>query len=504
MKRSRIKTTKWNLFFHYYAIAFSIVWGILLVPLYLKYIPLEIYGGWLATGNIAAWLTVVDPGLSDVLRQQVGKAYGAGLMHKLNGLLGSGALLSLIVSLIILIIGLVLSNFIVDLITIQDKNSIIVLKNAFSLAITGSSLLIFSYGLTSFNQGLLGSIGIGLVYVVATTSSLILNVFLLIKGYGLYSIPISQILNALLLIAGNTFYIFWRYIQESLKFRFSINGILALAKLSGYNILGRLGNVMSTQIDSFLIARYIGAEVAPILNLTKKGPELSRMFVERPPIAMQPAITNAWGNVEYEKVRTNTLRLFIILLWILGLIFSGFIIFNKSFVTLWVGPGLFAGNSINVVICLGIILSVIVNITSSIFFALGNIKESSKINFLQSLLTVTALYIGVKYFGLFGLVIAQVLSLLIFSAWYFPYKTLKFINYDSASLKKIQKEIAIVIIINAIVIFLSVQMISVTSWISFFTQGIIVVFFYLILLLIISKSFRIEVLQFLKLLRIRA
>lgn len=504
MKRSRIKTTKWNLFFHYYSITFSIVWGILLVPLYLKYISLEIYGGWLATGNIVAWITIVDPGLSDVLRQQVGKAYGAGLTHKINNLLGSGTLLSLIVSLLILVVGLVLSNFIVNLVVMSDPNSIIILKNAFCLAITASSLLIFSYGLTSFNQGLLSSVGIGLVYVGATSSSLILNVYLLMKGYGLYSIPISQILNALLLIVGNVVYIFWRYMQESLKFRFSLSGIFALAKLSGYNILGRLGNVMSTQIDAFLVARYIGAEIAPILNLTKKGPELSRMFVERPPIAMQPAITNAWGSGEYEKVRANTSRLFIIMLWILGLIFSGFIIFNKSFVTLWVGPNLFAGNSINAVICFGIILSVIVSITSNIFFALGNIKESSKINFIQSIFTVIALYLGVKHFGLFGLVIAQVISLLAFSAWYFPYKTFRFIQYDSSFVKQIRKEIVIIVIINIAIIFFSANLILVTNWISFFINTIIFAITYVVFLFIMSKSFKKETFIILKYIKILA
>lgn len=496
--RSRKKTTKWNIVFHYYTIAFSMVWGILLVPLYLKYIPLNMYGAWLATGNIVAWLTVVDPGISDVLRQQVGRAYGAGEMHNLNDYLCSGTLLSLIISLIILFAGLISSNFIIDLITINGLNNITIIKNAFILAVIGSCLLIFSFGFISFSQGLLSSVGIGLVYVVATITSLVINVVLLIKGYGLYSIPISQIVRALLLIAGNIFYIFWRYLQESLKFRFSIIGFSALAKLSGYNILGRLGNVVSTQIDTFLVARYLGAEVAPILNLTKKGPELSRMFVERPLIAMLPAITNAWGRGEYDKVRTNTSRLFIIILWMLGLIFTGFIIFNKSFVSLWVGQNLYAGNSINILICIAILLSVVVSITSNAFFALGNIKETSKINFTQSIITVAALYVGVKYFGLFGLVLAQVLSLLVYSAWYFPYKTLKFIKYDLSLLKQIQKEIAIAIIISILIAIIFVKLILVTSWISFIIYGVIVVFTYMVFLLLLSRSFRTEVSTFLK------
>ena len=48
-----------------------------MVPLYLKYIPVELYGAWLATGNIVNWLLVVDPGISTVVMQRVGKSYGA-------------------------------------------------------------------------------------------------------------------------------------------------------------------------------------------------------------------------------------------------------------------------------------------------------------------------------------------------------------------------------------------------------------------------------------------
>jgi O-antigen/teichoic acid export membrane protein len=468
------------------------VWGVLLVPIYLKYISLELYGAWLATGNIVAWLTVVDPGISDVVRQQVGRAYGAGEISKLNDYLGSGTLLSLIISIIILIAGLFLKNFIVDLITINDLNSITIVKNAFVLAVIGSSLLIFSYGFTSFCQGLLSSVGIGLVNVLATISSLIINILLLIKGFGLYSIPISLIVRALIVIFGDIVYIFWRFMQESIKFYFSLKGFFTLTKLAGYNVLGKLGNVMSTQIDTFLVARYLGAEVAPMLNLTKKGPELSRMFVERPPIAMLPAITNAWGSGEYDKVRTNTSRLFIIMLWILGLIFTGFIIFNKSFVSLWVGQNLYAGNSINILICIAIIFSVIVSISSNIFFALGNIKETSKINFIQSIITVTALYLGVKFFGLLGLVSAQILSLIAYSAWYFPYKTLKFIKYDSHLLSQIKKEIILVCLISFVVIIIFVNLIQVTTWISLIIYVLLVSFIYMLSLLLLSRSFRSE------------
>ena len=50
--------------------------GIIMVPLYLRFIPFEVYGAWLASGNMLAWLSTIDPGLTLVLQQRIAAAYG--------------------------------------------------------------------------------------------------------------------------------------------------------------------------------------------------------------------------------------------------------------------------------------------------------------------------------------------------------------------------------------------------------------------------------------------
>lgn len=491
--KSRKKTTKWNILFHYYAIIFSVIWGILLVPLYLKYIPLEIYGAWLATGNIISWLTVVDPGISDVLRQKVGLAYGASEINKLNDLLVSGSILNLLVSLMLLIIGLILSNFVPELLKLNSSNIYLIIKNAFILSVISGSLLIFSFGFTSFNQGLLSSVGIGTIYVIATISSLLINILLLFDGYGLYSIPISGIFRALILIIGNLIYIFWRYNKESIIFNFSYKEIKNLLKLISYNFLGKLGNILSTQVDIFLVARYLGTETAPVLSLTRKGPELTRMLVERPPTAMLPAITNAWGAKEYDKVKYYTFRLFLILLWITGLIVTGFILLNKYFVTLWVGNNLFAGEAVNIAIVISLILSMVINIFSNIYFSIGKIKDTSKINFIQSIITISFSFIGVIYFGLFGLVIAQGLSFFFLAIWYFPIKVVKLISYDKEYILNLIKELIIITSTNIIIIIFLYNLIQIPNWVSFLLFTFFITLIYVISLFLASNNFRKEI-----------
>lgn len=44
--------------------------GIILVPIYLVYIPKDLYGYWLATGNILTIISLLDPGIGGVVTQK--------------------------------------------------------------------------------------------------------------------------------------------------------------------------------------------------------------------------------------------------------------------------------------------------------------------------------------------------------------------------------------------------------------------------------------------------
>jgi O-antigen/teichoic acid export membrane protein len=490
--KSRKIATLWNIFFHYYAFIFAIIWGIIMVPLYLKHISLEIYGGWLASGNIISWLTIIDPGLSDVLRQKVALAYGAKNKNKLQQLFWSGITFSAIIAIVALIIGISVSFFVFDFINIKNQGIIEILSKNFILATIGSSLMIFSYGLVSYNQGLLSSKGIGMIHMFSTLLSLITNIYLINVGYGIYAITISQILCALVIILGNIGYLILRFIKESISFSWSLSELIPLMKLSSYNILGKLGNIIANQTDILLVTRFLGPEISPVINLTKKGPELSRMFVERPAIAMQPAITHAWGSGEKEKISFFISRLFKIMIWMIGLLFIGFVVLNKSFVSLWVGSKLYTGDTINFLLCLSLIFSILISINSNFLFALGNIKKTSQINFFQSILTIFCLFLGIKYFGLLGLVLGQSIAMLLFSVWYFPYKTFQCIKFSKYELTNMRNELIFVMGISGLIFLLFHRIQVINDWYLFSYTVLLIIIIYVLLLYSVSKLFREE------------
>lgn len=69
---SRTRATIANLIFQYASLLLAIT-GIVLTPLYLRFIDLKLFGAWLASGNVIGWLAMLDPGLNELLHQQVAK-----------------------------------------------------------------------------------------------------------------------------------------------------------------------------------------------------------------------------------------------------------------------------------------------------------------------------------------------------------------------------------------------------------------------------------------------
>ena len=58
------------------ALGLAIVQGFLLTPMSLRHIDYKLFGAWLATGQMLSWVSLLDPGVNEVLRQRVAHAFG--------------------------------------------------------------------------------------------------------------------------------------------------------------------------------------------------------------------------------------------------------------------------------------------------------------------------------------------------------------------------------------------------------------------------------------------
>jgi O-antigen/teichoic acid export membrane protein len=466
--------------------------GIFLVPLYLKYISVETYGAWLATGNILLWITIIDPGISLVLQQKISYSYGKNDIETIVDIIASGLFITFFITIIIFILGYVLSFYIVDLLNNHSKIDFTQLRSAFLLALVGSCLMIFSYSITSINQGLQSSIGIGLVYAITNIFSILISALMLKRNYGVISLAILPFINGIGLTIGNIFYLLWRLKIEKIKVNFVMSKIFILINLISFSFIGKVGSVISNNLDLFLVSQQLGPQSAAVLNLSRKGPEMSRTFIERPIIAFIPAISNMRSSTEIVKQKNIIIRLLKIILIIFGLIAVEFINFNDNFVNLWVGNNFFAGNLISFFICLNIILLSFSSNISNLCFALGEIRNTNLISFIQSIISLILLYVFINYFGLLGAVIAPIIGNLMLPIWYFPKLLIKQLSINHNELKKI---ILLIIKLFFLVLLLSILFFNIqtNNWFDFLLISITLAVIYTAITYVIFKDFRTEI-----------
>lgn len=472
--------------------AISMVSGIIMVPLYLKFIPVDVYGAWLASGNILAWLAIVDPGLTTVLQQRIGMAYGRKDYQGIREFLGGGLVISVGVMCLVIVLGLIFAHYLPLLLHLPPSIDAHVIVQAFSLTVIGTSMSLFSFSINSINQGLQGSLGIGFIYITGNILALILSVILLYKGFGLITMGITSIFVGIFYLLGQCTYLFWRLIDDKIGFRISFNNITALAKFLFYTFISRSAGIIANNIDLLFVSQFLGPSTVAVLSLTRKTPDLVKELANQPSSAFFPAIAHLAGEGEGDKAKDIITRLIRILFWLISLIVGGFISLNSDFIRLWVGSYLFAGQTINIVVCVTIFFTLIVSCLSNICLALGDIKKSSLVGFVQSLLFIPLVIFGTKYFGLIGTVLAPLISVLVGSSWYFPISLSKLLKLSSKDKKTLIYECLTTVIVMVILI-LGFSWVYPKNWFQFIFVVVFFCFLYGLFIYLFSKAFRTEV-----------
>lgn len=487
----RIRTTQWNLFFNYAAFALVVVQGIILVPLYLQHIPLTQYGAWIASGNVLAWLTILDPGVSTVLMQRISYSYGARQFEDIVPFGIAGVLVSILIACALFIIGLSVAATIPEWLQLADGNDSMALQSAFAVAVAGTGLLILSFSVVAINQGLQSSIGIGLIYVAANVAAILVTIGMLLLGYGLLALAMAIVTRGGGMLLGNVLYLMWRLRRLKVSPHLSFKKVRELCRLSSYSFLGRLSSTLAQNCEAFVVSRFIGVEQAAVLSLTRRAPDSSRMLVERPAVSFMPAVAHMLGEGDVDKARRIILRLIRLQLWIGGLLVSGFLSLNDDFVRLWVGQHLFAGKAINFAVCIAFVFGVWTASLSNLAFALGNVKGNSLVAAVEGAMAVMLVVVGTYWFGMYGAVIGPILASVALGSWYYPKALASRLKAQPGDRRSLFHE-GLITLGSVAFTGLLFDQTKVSNWWSFIFAALLASICYFLVLMIASRQFREE------------
>jgi O-antigen/teichoic acid export membrane protein len=398
----------------------NIVRGLVLVPLYLHYVGEGLYGAWLASGSIVAYLGLCDCGLNSVIIQKVGEAYGAGDSPRLARYLGSGLLTVVLLSPFPVLLGIICAPHLPHLLGLSTDLAQSLVA-AFILASGAVSLMIVGHALGGIVCALQRQLLHGLIWIGASVIGLLLTVILLITGYGLMALAWGLLIQSglVLLMEGAVFWHLQKQILAGASLTPAWGGVVELMKPSVTMFLARGGTTLAGQSDNLLIGMFMGPQAVLVYDLTKRGYEMLRLVMGMPIASFTPALAHFFGELRGEMAKARGLTETLIhVSAVTGLVLmGGYVILDRSFVSLWVGPSFYAGDLVVILIGIYGLLSSQALPLYQIVFSRGQIYTVALATVAEGVLRVLLLVIMLRWLGLPGVALAGVISLAATGWW---------------------------------------------------------------------------------------
>jgi O-antigen/teichoic acid export membrane protein len=317
---------------------------IIMVPLLLNYLGREQYGLWLAISAMASFAMFSDFGLGNGLINVLSKAHGLNDKTMAKQAVSSAYMAMAVISLLILIIG---TPFVIQF----DWNQFFKITDDKTASLTTNALTIyFVFFVLNIALSLISKIRMAYQEIYINNIFLALTKLLMFTGciigkftgmsfiYFVFILSGTQCLSAIV----NAIFLFKKsrpWLLPKIKYINKDTSIILLKTGMFFYITG-ISTVLATQIDSLVIARFLGAEAVPSYNIPLKLFMIVNTMLSFILMPIWPAYREAlmkkqtaWVRKTFFRTICLTLSLNIIPLVIL-------IFFTNTIITLWTGTSL--------------------------------------------------------------------------------------------------------------------------------------------------------------------
>lgn len=247
---------------------------------------------------------------------------------------------------------------------------------------------------------------IGIIEIIAALISLLVAIFLAMKGYGVLSLIYSALVQY---VVSNLLYFVIGLRKYGLLFYFNFHETLPFLKIGSYQVGGQVANYFNRDLDILLIGKFFSPEILG-------GYSLAKQLVFRPaqvinPILVKvasPTLAKFQGNIV--GLKNNYLKLIRIVSMINIPVYLGIIIFAPFVVQLFYGEGFENIISIVRILSIYMIFRALGNPIGSLVIATGRTDLEFKWNIMNLLIMPIFIYLG-SSFGINGVAIALTLTM---------------------------------------------------------------------------------------------
>lgn len=399
----------------------NILFAIILVPYYLNFISIELYGFWLATSGVVILLEVFDLGINTLFIDKISRYYSNKDYNSLIDYLYSGILLFLILSLLINTIGFIISNYLDVFFKLEEYK--LVIKECFRIAIFTASLKVLNNALVNYGSSVLRPRVFSYHKIISTTLSIIVVLILLKLNFRLYSLAFGYLFQQVLALCLNivsSLYII-KKITGKFKGQIKISIIRFFIINSKYLFFGKLSDAAIKSSEPILIASSLGPKFSSIYILSKKACDIIYQIINVFTNSSFPSLISV--NEANDSNTKNKLSLFQNAIYFGSTIcLSFYILLNNEFLLIWVGSEYMISKFSTILFALSTLLMILMQKSIILEFSDRKIERTSILLIFESIYRIILLYFLINFFGFNGGPISVILSAFTF---------LLIINYKS-------------------------------------------------------------------------
>lgn len=443
------KLLRWNFVFQYGWVLTNILNAVILLPLYLKNIDVNTLGIWLATGNILAWMTLVDPGIGEVLQQKIAELRGRQEYAEIGKLIGSGFMASVIILLISVIFGFVF-YFLLGWIINKDVSQYPQLNSALVITVVATGMSLVSFSMSGINQGMHNSAQVAIAALSANFLFLMVNLVLLFLGFGVMSIAFANLCRAIYINIYNITSLLRVLKKQSLKIIFEVVHFKKFIRIFSFTSASKIITGLSYSIDMIVLARFIPPAMITLFEINKRPVNITQSLIGRHSVALMPLISHAKGMQDKESIISLINKQF--KFYAYAAIFTAFLfILNYSnLITAWTGPGQYAGDTIMFLLVANFFFGLIGYFMSNMGYALGDIKRNSLVYIIRGICLGLLMYFAARKFGIVGTLSVSLFMALVADFCYFTFRLYKIGYLQNSLIRSTLQRWAVIIPISAL------------------------------------------------------
>lgn len=389
-----------------------IVNGLLLLPMYYKFLGMENYGYWLATGGILLWISMLD--MVAITGQRAASAYAKKNYLECVQYYWTGMLFNVIIAIPLLTLGCLLGYAVPKWLSVPDAIAK-ELSFAFNIGVVATFVLYFASTGTTFLAALQRPVTIALTRPFAAVAQIAIIVYGLKSGWGLIAIPLGLLARNVIIGMQSISYSAFLALLLVPRVAPSLLAFKDYCKNGPSVMLNIISNGLSQKFQPTLITLFVGAGSAAAFDATLRVGMLVNMVSSRMALAAFPSLSHLFGSESSLRIR-ELLRNFMMMTLVVSVVgLGGYVALNKSFVILWLGESAFAGQSVTVIAAIWLLLSSLANFIFYAHLGHGAINRSMLIRVAGTVvqLILSVLLLKFSSIGLVSLPLASIAGVLV-------------------------------------------------------------------------------------------